>query len=123
MADKLTAAAILAADDIPQETVAVPEWGGDVLVRGLTARDRDAFEAETVRYGKGKGSESEMDLRNVRARLLVRTLYDLDGNRLFADADVDALGAKSAAVLTRLFETARKLSGMGDDTIKEAEKN
>ena len=35
---------ILQADDLKTETVEVPEWGGDVLLRELRGRERDAFE-------------------------------------------------------------------------------
>ena len=53
--------AILAAQDIPTEPVAVPEWGGEVLVRGLSGADRDAFEASVVEQ---KGKKTEYNLRN-----------------------------------------------------------
>ena len=41
----LTKEQMLAADDIKSERVEVPEWGGDVMVRGLTGTQRDAWEA------------------------------------------------------------------------------
>ena len=40
--------AILAADDLPRETVHVPEWGGDVYVRTMSGTDRDAFETSLI---------------------------------------------------------------------------
>ncbi len=36
------------ADDLPRETVSVPEWGGEVLVRTMSGTDRDAFEASLL---------------------------------------------------------------------------
>ena len=41
----LTRDQILAVSDIQTEEVHVPEWGGTVLVRGLTGAERDEFEA------------------------------------------------------------------------------
>ena len=38
----LDKAAILTADDLGRREVAVPEWGGTVLIRGLTGAERDA---------------------------------------------------------------------------------
>jgi len=32
----LTAEQLLAADDLPEETLPIPEWGGEVVLRGLT---------------------------------------------------------------------------------------
>jgi len=112
--------AILAADDIPQETVDVPEWGGQVLVRGLTGTQRDAFEGEMA---ERNGKKLSMNIRNIRARLVSRTLIDEDGDLLFGPADVDALGEKSAAALDRVFDVALRLSGMSPDDVEEMAAN
>ena len=55
MSDKkiLSKADILRADDIKTIEVAVPEWGGSVLLRGLTGRERDLFE-ESILDQTGK---------------------------------------------------------------------
>ena len=109
MAELLTRAQILEAEDLGSEVVPVPEWGGSVLVRGLTGRERDLFEASIVRMREGGVSAS---LENIRARLVSMTVIDEDGCRLFDDRDVRALGEKSGSVLDRLFDVARRLSGM-----------
>ena len=44
----LTKDQILEANDLQSESVTVPEWGGDVLVRTMTGADRDAFEASMI---------------------------------------------------------------------------
>ena len=44
----LTRDAILEAEDIETEEVAVPEWGGNVLVRGLSGTQRDIWEQGLV---------------------------------------------------------------------------
>lgn len=111
----LTHDQILGADDRRHEDTPVPEWGGTVRVRGLTGKERDAFEASLVDKKTGQTSK----LANARARMLVMTLVDDDGNRLFSMEDVSALGAKSAAALERVFAVARRLSGMSDDDLAE----
>lgn len=108
--------AILAAQDIVTEDVAVPEWGGTVLVRGLTGRERDQFELDLL---QGKGRNREVNLRNMRAKLVVRSVIDSDGDRVFSDADAVALGAKSASALQRVFRVAQRLSGLADDEVEE----
>ena len=45
---ELTAAEILGTEDIVEELVEVPEWKGTVRVRGLTGRERDAYEASLL---------------------------------------------------------------------------
>ncbi len=51
----LTKEAILAADDLPRETVLMPEWGGDVYVRTMSGTDRDAFESSLIARDGAKG--------------------------------------------------------------------
>jgi hypothetical protein len=120
MPNILSRASILAAEDLPRETVAVLEWGGDVLVQGLTARERDDFE---ISLSTGKGKNAETNFRNLRARLVARAVVDEKGDRLFGDADIAALGGKSAVVLQRLFEVAQRLSGFTTADVEELTKN
>jgi hypothetical protein len=101
-----------AADNAPEE-VECPEWGGSVLVRGMTGRERDAFEVSMMT--SGRGGRREVNPVNVRAKLVARCVVDDDGNRLFTDADANELGAKSAAAVDRVYAVAARLSGMGDD--------
>lgn len=116
----LTKEQILAADDLPRESVEVPEWGGEVLVRALTAGERDAFEAELT---ERRGKQIEVNLRDVRAKLCSRAICDGDGKRLFTDQEVQTLAAKSASALTRVFEVAQRLSGLTGADVEALTKN
>lgn len=107
---------ILAADDLKHEVVHVPEWGGDVHIRVMTGTERDRFEASV-------GVGGQMNLANIRARLLSLVVCDESGKRLFADADVEALGAKSGAALDRLFAAAQRLNGLSKQDIEELQGN
>lgn len=113
----LTRDAILGADDLEARDVDVPEWGGTVRVTSLSGKDRDAFEASMTQIRGGKTSPN---LANVRAKLVARVVVDGDGERVFSDKDVIALGEKNAAPLDRIFDVARELSGMVDDSEDEA---
>lgn len=112
---------ILNVADLPIEEIPVPEWGGSVLVRGMTGAERDAFEASIVQL-KG-GNKSSVDMRNIRAKLVAMSLVDESGERLFSQADVELLGKKSAAALQRIFEAAQKLSGLTTADVEELAKN
>jgi len=115
----LTRETILAADDLGRELVNVPEWGGDVYVRGLTGKERDAFEAGMIDQ---RGKSQTVNLQNIRAKLAGLSICDESGKRIFTDADLAALAGKSAVALNRVFEVARRLSGLGDDDVKELAK-
>jgi hypothetical protein len=108
---------IIGADDRKTEDVAVPEWGGSVRVRALSGAERDAYEAGIVTL-RGDGSKT-VNLKNLRGRLVSLACVDEDGNRLFTDEDAIGLGDKSASALERVFDVARKLSGLSDDDVEE----
>lgn len=103
---------------LPTETVEVPEWGGSVVVRGLSAGGRDQFELALK-----ESREEEGGLSDVRARLVALTAVDDDGKLLFKEGDVEDLSAISAKPMDRLFDVASRLSGMGPKDVEEMEKN
>jgi len=120
----LTKAQILAAADLTTEVVPVPEWGGEVLVRSLTGAARDQYEADFLLIDTSRGKPTyDMDLENARARLVALSVVDEDGKLLFDDADVFALGEKSAAALDRVYSTAKRISGLSDEDVEELRKN
>ncbi len=108
---------ILGADDLPTEEVPVPEWGGTVLVRGLTGTERDRFEFSMA---ASKGDPLKSD---VRGQIVGRCLVDEDGKRLFTDKELAKLGAKSGAALDRCLDVVRRLSGMDDKAVEAASKD
>jgi hypothetical protein len=112
---------ILSAVDRPVETVSVPEWGGEVLVQGLTGVQRDDLETSIITTN-GKKTPG-VDLHNLRAKLCALCMVDEAGKRLFPDADVRELGRKSASALQRVFEVAQRLSGLSNADVEELTKN
>lgn len=121
----LTREQILAANDVPTELVPVPEWGegGEVCVRGLTGLQRDRFEASMIAIPTGVKGRMRMNLNNIRARLVAWTVINEVGARVFTDADIAALGEKSAVALSRVYDVAQRLSGLSDADMEELEKN
>lgn len=118
--DVLTKAQILDADDLPSELVDVPEWGGLVRVRTMTGVERDAFEQAIM---EGRGDDRTVNLRNIRAKLAALTITNGDGVLMFGDAEVHALGRKSALALDRIFGVAQRLNGLTGEDVDELAKN
>jgi hypothetical protein len=108
---------ILKADDNKTINVDVPEWGGSVIISTMSGFARDQFEGSLV--GKNGGT----NISNVRAKLAAATIVDEDGNLLFTDKDVSALGKKSSAALDRVFEASQKLNKISDGDVEELAKN
>ena len=112
----LSREAILQVQDLPTERVPVPEWCGEIIVRGLTGVERDQFEQSIV---ETRGKNTKVNLRNIRAKLVVLCCVDEQGNRIFRDEDAEVLGRKSAVALNRVFEVAQRLSGLRPEDVEE----
>lgn len=108
---------ILGAEDSEYRDVPVPEWGGTVRIMGISGTGRDAHESSFFVFGTG-GKIVGKNFKNSRARLLALTLVDEDGQRLFTEKDITALGAKSGKVLDRLYDIAKELSGLTEAAVE-----
>ena len=106
--------AILGAQDLPHEDVAVPEWGGTVRVRMMTGTERDTLANAFV------GDDGKPDMSGYRQRLLAATMIDEAGQRLFSADDLSAIGAKSAAALDRVFTVSDRLNQLGTTAVEIA---
>lgn len=112
----LDRSAILAIPDLQTEDLFIPEWGAYVRVRGLTARERDEWEDSCLTQ---KGKNTTINVRNLRTKLVVRTVVDEDGQRIFSNGDAEALGEKSGAAVDRIYEVATRLSGVSERDAEE----
>lgn len=106
----LTRDQILAADDRKREKVHVPEWGGDVYVTQISAAV--AFKMMEEVAGKPTAREE------IVPRMIVACCVDEQGNRLFTNADVKALGEKSSAAMLRVFQAAQTLNGLTRENVE-----
>lgn len=111
---------ILDADDQQFDTVDCPEWGGKVRIRGLSGTQRDAYEASLV---QSNGSDRKLNLANARAKMCVLAIVGADGRPLFTSDDVRAFGRKSALPIERIFDAARRLSGMSQEDVDKLTEN
>jgi hypothetical protein len=106
--------AILSAEPtLPHVDVEVPEWGGTIRLRSMTAGERDRWEADQLASPNA----------DVRARLVAACACDDSGAPLFAKADVARLSAQSARVMGRLFDAALALNRISGEDVDALEKN
>jgi len=111
---------ILKMKDVFTEEVDVPEWNGTVLVRGLTGKQRDNFEAGLL---ERRGRRMIPNTANIRAKLVAWSVVDDDGSRMFTDAEAEELGDKSASAMDRIYTVAAKLSGLTEEDVEELAEN
>jgi hypothetical protein len=109
---------ILAAQDIPSESVDVPEWGVKVEVRGMTGAERTRI------MDKAVGQTGDVNLQFVYPEIVIATSFDPEsGEQIFSPNDRDALLAKSANALDRLASVGMRLSGFTQESADVAGKD
>lgn len=113
---------ITAADDRQWEDVPVPEWGGDVRILGMSGTERNAYQSSLVVIGTN-GKPQRVNLNDQLAKLVGKCLVGEDFERLYSDKEVAALGRKNGAVLDRLGDVAKRLSGLDEKAVEDAAGN
>jgi len=93
-------------DCFKMETVDVPEWGGQVIVRELTA-----YEVEKLGE-QGKGGN--VGIAGLRAQVVAWAALGEDGKRLFNwnNKEVQQLGQLSNAAINRVALAVLRISGL-----------
>jgi len=107
----LTAAEILASEDLKPIRVDVPEWGGCVYIRPISA-------AESLLFVNSKSDPGDSAVR-----LLVLSVTDELGNAIFTEGDLPKVKAKSFKVVMHIQEEALKLNGLSGAAEKLLAKN
>jgi hypothetical protein len=108
---------ILGAQDLKTATVPTPEWGGDVLIRAMTALQRDQM------MGMIGAAGATVQDSELKAFLCAQCAVDEDGKRLFTDEDVAALRAKNPLPLDRIGEAVLSMSKADNGATENAVKN
>ena len=118
MSKYLSRAVILETQDYKTDEVEVPEWGGVVLVRELTA-------AQVQRLGFGMATpDGEVDPTKDQAlmtRIVSWGVIGDNGERLFSEKDIEKLGEKSYAVIQRISAVIMGLSNLAPEEEGEEE--
>lgn len=96
-------------------------WDGStVRVRSLTAAEWAEIDSKTIDMKKGGLSASGVKTSDLR--LFAATVCDADGNPLFGDADLPALGSLDAALVIPVVKEIRDHCGLRQ-TVEDALKN
>ena len=104
-------AKILAAQDIPTETVTIPEWDVTLLVKGMSAGHR--IDLMQTAYDVNTG---QVNMSIVYPDVAVACAFDPEtGEPVFTVDDKDAILSKSSAAVEKLANVGLRLSGIGKD--------
>lgn len=119
----LSAAEILAADDLKREWVDVPEWGGGVYVRSMPGLALDQYEQRLLARRTVEDKVVKLNLENARAELVALTACNEAGEPIFTLEQVEALSKKSGAALNRVVSVAQRLNGLNQRDLEQLAKN
>lgn len=113
---------ILGHNSLETAEVECPEWGGTILCRALSGRERGIVEGLFLHAQQTDFNHRSLaDLGDVKTRTVLMAAIDEDGDRLFTNSDLDKLGALSAAPIDRIAAKVLGMSGVGDAEMEELE--
>jgi hypothetical protein len=113
----LNRAEILSKCALKKETVRVDEWGGDVVVSEMTGERRDKWEQSLS--DKDKSGR----LISPRAKMVLFSVTDEEGNMLFNENDLEAVGRLSSASLDKICNASLALNCLRPEDVEQASKN
>lgn len=100
--------------------VEIPELGGRVRVQSMSTAERGRFEAY---FQNATGKTRAERLAKAREMLVVATVVDENGNKMFTPSDVEALSKQDVTILERIVRAAQDLCLIADSDIEELAKN
>jgi hypothetical protein len=107
--------ALLQAMELKTERVQIGD--GEVIITEIGAADYIALYSDPALQTDGA-----VDMAKFSPALVARSVIDEQGNRIFTDEDIAAIGKGSVSVFEKLAATARRLNGLSG-SIEEAAKN
>lgn len=116
---------ILGAKDRAQETISIPEWGGDVIITALSVRDRSVVLGEWARLGnvQKEGGDTVGAMLDIKLRLVALSITDADGVPLFSVEDMVELATKSDGPIGRISDAAITLNRFFVSATEDVAKN
>lgn len=101
-------------------SIPLPRLGFSILLRWMTAKEKDAFE-DSLSVQKGK--KTERNLRNFRARLISEVAVKADGSKLFSPAQAEQLGDLCLSDVEPVFDAAMEMNGFTRNDLEAITKN
>lgn len=92
------------------QEVDVPEWGGIVYVKEMTALQIEQNAQAVIKNNGDTDYNKAVKLPVIHC---IRQVVDADGNRLFSEADTKKLSGKQGGAIRRVAKAVQELSGQG----------
>jgi hypothetical protein len=114
----LTINDILGITDSGVERLFIPEWGGSVYIKVMTAKERSEIEDLFLKI-----NETKKETGKFRREMIRRTWSDKDGNLVITDeALATHMMGKSALAIEKIFERACEVNGFRQRDVEALKK-
>jgi len=97
----------------------IPEWGGHVFVSEMNGTAKDQYENSLM---EKIGAEYVVSQKNLRAKLVVYSVTDSNGLRLFTDDQIPDVGKMSSSILDRIIEKSKEVGNISHQEEEEITK-
>jgi hypothetical protein len=109
----LTFDEIVKADDREAEEMYIEEWGGNVRLLEMSAKESEDFLAEVAEAQKTPGH-----VLSYRTKLVALSIVNENNERIFSDEKLDALASKSGEVLNRICLRCSEINGFTEKAVE-----
>lgn len=104
----------------PIKTIDVPEWGGEVGIRRLSAGDLVRLR-ELIKIDGTERTEAAN--LNATCEMLAMSLCDSDAKPIFTADELRDWDGQQVGILQTVLAAAQEHNGMGDNAAEDLEKN
>jgi hypothetical protein len=105
---------ILQASDIKSNVLTVEQWGVDLDIRTMTARERSRLVSSCTK------PDGTVDMEKMYPLLLIAAVYDPEtGDKVFSAEDMESLQEKSASAIEFVAQKIMEVSGMNPKAVDE----
>jgi hypothetical protein len=109
---------------IPEELVYVADWNTEILVKGMTAKDRNRIIQNAMPQTIPGQAPATPNMSLVYVDMVIASCYHpVTGEKLFETAHRDMLNAKSSRAIDALTDAVGRLSGTTPQAKAELSKN
>ncbi len=123
---------ILEAKDIQTKVISVPEWGGDIMIKQLSAKEYNDITMSMVNIRKmaakqisKKNSDDVEDainenaIKNQKILLVVKSVVDENMKPLFTEADMELLYQKNTNVIDKIIAEIEEFNSVSTEDTKK----
>lgn len=126
---------ILEVKDIKTKIISIPEWGGDIMIKQLSAKEYNDITMNMVNIRKMAAKQlsskknadenledaiNELAIKNKKILLIIKSVVDENMKHLFSETDMELLYQKNTNVIDRIIAEIEEFNA---DSIEETKKN